>query len=97
VTLAPGLPRGLRARIVLAFAAGTLLVSAVLVVTTFLLARSYLLDQREGAATRQAFVDANLLRSRLATAGTEVGDVLPVLVPAPCAGSSETAARAPCG
>jgi two-component system sensor histidine kinase MtrB len=81
VTLAPGLPRGLRARIVLAFAAGTLLVSAVLVVTTFLLARSYLLDQREGAATRQAFVDANLLRSRLATAGSDVGDVLPDLVP----------------
>ncbi|NYJ08595.1 sensor histidine kinase [Petropleomorpha daqingensis] len=79
--LAPGLPRGLRARIVLAFAAGTLLVSAVLVGTTFLLARSYLLDQREGAATRQAFVDANLLRSRLATAGTDVGDVLPDLVP----------------
>ncbi|MGY1808679.1 sensor histidine kinase [Blastococcus sp. SYSU D00669] len=78
--LAPG-PRGLRARIVLAFAAGALLVSAVLVVTTFLLARGYLLDQRERAATRQAFVDADLLRSRLATAGTEVGDVLSEMSP----------------
>ena len=51
-------PRGLRARIVLAFAAGALLVSAVLVVTTYVLARGYLLDQREDAATRAAFVDA---------------------------------------
>jgi two-component system sensor histidine kinase MtrB len=81
VRLAPGLPRGLRARIVLAFAAGTLLVSAVLVVTTFVLARGYLLDQRERSAARQAFIDANLLRSRLSTAGTEVGDVLSGLVP----------------
>ncbi|MGY1602314.1 sensor histidine kinase [Geodermatophilus sp. SYSU D00815] len=77
---APG-PRGLRARIVLAFGAGALLVSAVLVVTTFLLARGYLLDQRESTATRQAFADADLLRSRLATAGAEVGDVLSEISP----------------
>ena len=65
----------------LGFAAGTLLVSVVLVVTTFLLARSYLLDQREASLTRQAFADANVLNSRLATAGAEVGDVLGELVP----------------
>jgi signal transduction histidine kinase len=75
VTLAPG-PRGLRARIVLAFGAGALLVSVVLAATTFLLAREYLLEQREQAAVRQAFVHADLLRSRLATAGAEVGEVL---------------------
>jgi signal transduction histidine kinase len=63
------------------FAAGTLLVSVVLVSVTFLLARSYLLDQREASLTRQAFADANVLNSRLATAGTEVGDVLGELVP----------------
>ncbi|MGX5654568.1 sensor histidine kinase [Geodermatophilus nigrescens] len=57
----------------LGFAAGTLLVSAVLVVTTFLLARGYLLEQRERALTRQAFADADLLRTRLSTAGTEIG------------------------
>ncbi|SFL89367.1 sensor histidine kinase [Geodermatophilus ruber] len=73
--------RGLRARIVLGFAAGTLLVSAVLVVTTFLLARGYLLDQRERSLTRQAFADANVLSSRLSTAGTEVGDVVGELIP----------------
>ncbi|TFV79557.1 HAMP domain-containing histidine kinase [Blastococcus sp. CT_GayMR19] len=65
----------------LGYAAGTLIVSLVLVSTTFLLARSYLLDQREASLTRQAFADANVLDSRLATAGTEVGDVLGELVP----------------
>lgn len=74
-------PRGLRRRIVLGFAAGTLLVSVVLVVTTYLLARNYLLDQREASLTRQAFADANVLNSRLATAGVEVGEVLEDLVP----------------
>jgi len=73
--------KGLRARIVLGYAAGTLIVSIVLVTVTFLLARSYLLDQREASLTRQAFADANVLDSRLATAGTEVGDVLDELVP----------------
>jgi two-component system, OmpR family, sensor histidine kinase MtrB len=73
--------RGLRARIVTAFAAGTLLVSAVLVVTTWLLARNYLVDQREQALTQQAFADANVLRNRLATAGADVGQVLSELVP----------------
>jgi two-component system, OmpR family, sensor histidine kinase MtrB len=74
-------PRGLRARIVLGFAAVTLLVSVVLVGTTFLAARSYLLDQRESSLTRQAFADANVLNSRLATAGADVGDLLAELVP----------------
>jgi signal transduction histidine kinase len=83
-------PRGLRARITLAFAVGTLLVSAVLVGTTFVLARSYLLDQREGSVTRQAFMDADLLRSRLSTAGTEVGEVLADLVPS---GGSDVVVR----
>ena len=74
-------PRGLRARIVLAFAVGALLVSAVLVTTTFVLARSYLLDQRETAVTRQAMADATVLASRLSTAGSEVGDEIVELAP----------------
>ncbi|SFN82714.1 Signal transduction histidine kinase [Geodermatophilus obscurus] len=82
---APG-PRGLRARIVLGFAAATLLVSAVLVTTTFLLARGYLLDQRERTLTRQAFADADVLRSRLSTAGAEIGTALEELEPS---GSSD--------
>ena len=83
-------PRGLRARIVLGFAAGALLVSAVLVATTFALARNYLLDQRERSVTRQAFVDATVLRSRLATAGVDVGDALGDLVPS---GGSDVVVR----
>ena len=86
---APG-PRGLRARIVLGFAAATLLVSAVLVVTTFLLARGYLLDQRESALVRQAFAEAEVLRSRLSTAGAEIGTVLEELEPS---GSSSVVVR----
>lgn len=74
-------PRGLRARIVYAFAVGALLVSAVLVATTFVLARSYLLGQRERAGTQQAFTDARTLASRLSTAGSDVGDELVDLVP----------------
>jgi signal transduction histidine kinase len=74
-------PPGLRARIVLGFAVGALLVSVVLVSVTFLLARSYLLDQREDSLTRQAFAVANVLDSRLSTAGAEVGDVLGELAP----------------
>jgi signal transduction histidine kinase len=73
--------RGLRARIVVGFGVGALLVSVVLVTTTFLLARGYLLEQREHSLTRQAFADANTLRSRLSTAGTRVGDALGDLVP----------------
>jgi two-component system, OmpR family, sensor histidine kinase MtrB len=73
--------RGLRSRIVVGSAVGALLVSVVLVTTTWLLARGYLLDQREGSLTRQAFADANVLGSRLATAGTEVGDVVAELTP----------------
>lgn len=73
--------RGLRARIVLGFAASTLLVSAVLVTTTWLLARSYVVEQREQAFTQQAFADADVLRNRLSTAGADVGQVLGELVP----------------
>ena len=73
--------RGLRARIVLGFAASTLLVSAVLVITTWLLARSYVVEQREQALTQQAFADADVLRNRLSTAGADVGQVLGELVP----------------
>ncbi|SHN59854.1 Signal transduction histidine kinase [Geodermatophilus obscurus] len=62
-------------------AVGALLVSVVLVTTTWLLARSYLLDQREASLIQQTFADANVLGSRLATAGTEVGDVVAELAP----------------
>ena len=84
-------PRGLRARIAAGFTIGSLLVSAVLGVTTYLLARGYLLDQREDTLTRQAFADANVLRSSLATEGVELGEALAELVPP---GGSDIVVRA---
>lgn len=68
-------PRGLRARVVVAFAVGALLVSAVLALTTFVLTRSYLVDQRETSLARQGYADAALLRTRIAGAGS-IGDEL---------------------
>jgi len=68
-------PPGLRARVVVAFAVGALLVSAVLALTTFVLTRSYLVDQRERSLAQQGYADAALLRSRIAGAGS-VGDEL---------------------
>ena len=60
----------------LGFAAGALLVSAVLV-GDHLPARAQLPARSARASlTRQAFADANVLNSQLATAGTDVGDVL---------------------
>jgi signal transduction histidine kinase len=61
--------------VVVAFAVGALLVSAVLALTTFVLTRSYLVDQREQSLAQQGYADAALLRSRIAGAGT-VGDEL---------------------
>jgi signal transduction histidine kinase len=71
-------PRGLRARVVVAFAVGALLVSAVLALTTFVLTRSYLVDQRERSLAQQGYADAALLRSRingLGSVGDELGDL----------------------
>ena len=69
-------PRGLRARIVVAFGVGGLLVSSVLAVTTYVITRDYLLGQREQSLTQQAYADAALLRNRLHTAGARLGDEL---------------------
>ena len=74
-------PRRLRARIVVGFAVGALLVSAVLVATTYALARSYLVDQREQSLVREAHADADRLRLRLSAPGAQVPDELGDLAP----------------
>ena len=53
---------GLRARITLAFALGAALLSALLAGTTWALTRENLLNQREAAATRQAYLNAQLMQ-----------------------------------
>jgi hypothetical protein len=47
------------------FALISLLLTALLAATTFFLARTYMLDQREGTATRQAFLNARLVKNAL--------------------------------
>ena len=69
-------PRSLRARTILYIGAGTMLVAVVFAVATYLLARSFLLDQRVQGVQRRAAIDARLMTSRLETPGTDVPDVL---------------------
>jgi signal transduction histidine kinase len=75
VKLAPRL-RQLRGRIALSFALGALLLSTSLATFTFLVARGYLIDQRERTAIRQAYLDGAFLRTRLAAPGAAVDGVL---------------------
>jgi signal transduction histidine kinase len=69
-------PVGLRTTITLSFAVGAMALSATIAVGTYLVARDYLVEQRERTATRQAFADASYVRDGLLTSGAEVSDVL---------------------
>ena len=69
-------PHGLRGRVVLAFAVGALTLSTALALFTYVVGRTYLLNQRERVATQQAYADAAFVLDRFATAGTEVPDAL---------------------
>jgi two-component system sensor histidine kinase MtrB len=73
----PGLrPRQLRGRIALTFALGALLLSTSLATFTFLVARGYLIGQRERSAIRQTYLDGTLVRNRLSASGAEVTTAL---------------------
>lgn len=64
----PGLwhtPRGLRFRVTVAFSLGSLALATLLAAGTFLVARHYLLRQRERALVQQSFVDARAVRDEL--------------------------------
>ena len=67
---------GLRNTITVAFAVGGTALSAVFGIGTYLVARDYLVEQRERTGTRQAFADAAYVRDGLLTTGVEVSDVL---------------------
>jgi signal transduction histidine kinase len=56
---------GLRTRATIGFGVTALLVSVVLAAVAYTITRGYLLDQREGAAVRQAYVNARLTRNVL--------------------------------
>jgi two-component system sensor histidine kinase MtrB len=67
---------GLRWRATAAFALGGLVTSAVFATATYVVARGYLLDQRETSALRQAYADASFVRDGLLTARVPPGDVI---------------------
>jgi signal transduction histidine kinase len=67
---------GLRHRLILAFGLVALLVSAVFATSTYLLARGYLLAQRERVVRHQAFADAIFVQRRLESAGADVSNIL---------------------
>lgn len=73
--------RGLRARVMLSFGLGALLVSTTFAVVSYSVASSYLVRQRETTVTRLAFSDANFVRDRFATAGVRVPDILTAVDP----------------
>jgi signal transduction histidine kinase len=82
--------RALRGRIAITFGLGALLVSTALAASTYFIARSYLLSQRERSVIRQSYADADLVRDRLGTAGADVQDVITAVDPA---GSAELVVR----
>jgi two-component system, OmpR family, sensor histidine kinase MtrB len=69
-------PRALRSRISLAFTLGALLLSTTLATFTFLVARGFLVDQRENEAVRSAYTSSASLRSRLTVPDSPIKDEL---------------------
>ena len=67
---------GLRARATVAFGFIALFLSAVLAFLAYELTRSYLLDERQASAMRQAFVNARLARSVLRSPDPDVPTLL---------------------
>ena len=67
---------GLRARATVAFGCVALALSATLATMAYQLTRSYLLDQRQSTAIRQAYVNARLARSVLRTPDPDVPTIL---------------------
>jgi two-component system sensor histidine kinase MtrB len=66
----------LRGRIAVTFALGALVLSMLLATFTFLVARGYLLGQRERSAIRQTYLDGAFIRNRLTVAGAEATPAL---------------------
>ena len=69
-------PLSLRSRLTVTFALVTLSATLAVSATTFLLAKQYLIDQRERSAIRQTFLDARLVRDLLQTGDQEPQAIL---------------------
>lgn len=72
---------GLRQTVMLSFAAGALVLSTLLALGTYLVARDSLVQQRERSGVGQGFADAAYVRDGLLTAGQEVSEVLGTVSP----------------
>ena len=72
---------GLRSTVALSFACGALLLSAVLSLGTYLVAKEYLVSQRERGARAATFVDASYVRDGLLGSHRPVSDVLGEVAP----------------
>jgi signal transduction histidine kinase len=67
---------GLRSRITIAFGVGAMTLSALLALVTYGLVRENLVNQREKAATNQAFFNASIVRDQLRSESQPEKDVL---------------------
>jgi signal transduction histidine kinase len=67
---------GLRGRVMLTFAVGGALLSLLMAVAVFAIARGYLTDQRERSAQRLARADADFVASRMAVPGATAEQAL---------------------
>jgi len=68
--------RGLRGRLVLYFSLASLAAALALSVVTYASTRAYLLDQRTEFATRQAFNNAQLVRTVISLNSSDAGDLM---------------------
>lgn len=73
---------GLHSKVILAFAVGAALVSAVLAVSTFYIVRRALVDQQVRSALRQTYSDARLVKLELGAPSVRIGNALASLAPA---------------
>ncbi len=73
---------GLHARVIVAFAVGAALVSAVLAVSTFYFVRRALVDQQVQSVLRQTYSDARLVKLELGAPTAHIGDALASVAPA---------------
>lgn len=87
---------GLRARLALAFALSTALLSTLLAGTTWALTRNNIVNQRESAATAQALRNAEVLRTQLATSNQSF-DLRPTLASLENDSPAHTLLRDPTG
>jgi two-component system sensor histidine kinase MtrB len=67
---------GLQARVIITFALGAALVSAILALSTFYFVRRELISQRTSSILHQTFANARLVKVELGAPSTEIGSVL---------------------